>query len=100
MDVVSNQLVTANLTETQAKELSDRINVLVNMAITAVATLKADLIQAEGALRATASVPSSPTSEGSTDSLTTFHFGSEIAKQLATLMATAEKDQSPNKKLQ
>ena len=45
------------------------------MAITAVATPKADLIQAEGALRATASVPTSPTSDGSTDSLTIFHFG-------------------------
>ena len=60
-----------------------------------VATLKADLIQAEGALRATASVPLSPTSDGSSDSLTIFHFGSEIAKHLATL--TAEKDKSSSK---
>ena len=60
-----NQLVTANLIETQAKELSDRINTLVDTAITSVATLKADLIQAEGALRATASVPPSPTSDRS-----------------------------------
>ena len=44
------------------------------MMITALATLKADLIQAEGALRATASVPLSPTSHGYTDSSTIFHF--------------------------
>ena len=92
-----NQLVTADLTETQANELSDKIKVLVDTAITAVATLKADLIQVEGTLRATASVPSSPTSEGSTDSLTIFHFGSEIAKHLATLTAAAEMDNSPSK---
>ena len=67
VDIVSNQIITADLTEPQAKELSDRINVLVDTAITDVATLKADLIQVEGTLRATASAPSSPTSAGSMD---------------------------------
>ena len=62
-----------------------------------VATLQADLIQAEGALRATASVPLSPTSFGSTDSLTFFHFGNKIAKHLAMLAAAAERDRTPSK---
>ena len=95
MDIVLNQLVTADLTETQAKEHPDRINLLVDMVITAVPNHKADLIQGEKALRATASLPSSPTFDGSMDSLTIFHFGSEIAKHLATLTAAAEKDKSP-----
>ena len=92
-----NQIITADLTDSQAKELSERINVLVDTAITDVATLKADLIQAKGTLRGTASVPSSPTSEGSTEGSTIFHFGSEIAKHLATLTAAAEKDKSQPK---
>ena len=73
VDVVLNQLVTADMTETQAKELSDRINVLVDTANTDVATLKVNLIQAKGTLRATASAPLSPTSDGSTDGLTIFN---------------------------
>ena len=92
-----NQIVTAELTDPQAKELSERINVLVDTAITDVATLKAYLIQAKGTLRATASAPSSPTSDGSTDGSTIFHFWSEIAKHLATLTAATEKDKSSPK---
>ena len=94
MDIVLNQIITADLTDLQAKQLSERINVLVDTAITDVATLKVDLIQAKGTLRATASAPSSPTSDGSTDGSSIFNFGSEIAKHLATLTAAAEKDKS------
>ena len=96
IDVISNQLVTADLTETQATELSERIKTLVDTVTIDVATLHAELIQAEGALRA-ASVPSSPPSDVSTDGSTIFHFRSEIAKHCRTLTAAAEKDKSPPK---
>ena len=72
LDIVSNQIITADLTETQAKELSDRITVLVDTANTDVATLKVNLIQAKDTLRATASAPLSPTSDGSTDGSSIF----------------------------
>ena len=94
VDIISNQIITADLTEPQAKELSERITVLVDTANTDVATLKVGLIQAKGTLRATASAPLSPTSDGSTDGSGIFSFGSEIAKHLATLTAAAEKDKS------
>ena len=48
--------MTADLTETQASKLSERIQNLVNMTTADIATLHSELIQAEGALRA-ASVP-------------------------------------------
>ena len=38
VDIVSNQIITVDLTDPQAKELSERINVLVNTAISDVAT--------------------------------------------------------------
>ena len=44
VDVVSNQLVTADLTETQATKLSERIKTLVDTATIDVATLHAKLI--------------------------------------------------------
>ena len=44
VDIVSNQIITADLTEPQAKELSERITFLVDTANTDVATLKVDLI--------------------------------------------------------
>ena len=47
VDIISNQIITVDLTETQAKELSDRITVLVDTANTDVATLKVGLIQAK-----------------------------------------------------
>ena len=67
VDLILNQIITADLTEPQAKELSDRITILVDTANTDVATLKVGLIQAEGILRATASATLSPTSDGSMD---------------------------------
>ena len=39
VDIFSNQIITADLTEPQAKELSDRITILVNTANTDVETL-------------------------------------------------------------
>ena len=65
------------------------------MATIDIATLEADLIQAEGALRA-ASVPSSPPSDVSTNGLTIFNFGMEMAKHLASLTAAVEKDRTPS----
>ena len=50
VDIVLNQLVTADLTETQATKLSERIKTLVEMATIDVATLHANLLQAEVAL--------------------------------------------------
>ena len=96
MDVVLNQLVTVDLTETQATELSERIKSLVDMATIDVANLQAELIQVEGALRA-ASVPSSPPSDGSTDGLTIFNFGSEMAKHVGLLTAAVERDRTLSK---
>ena len=61
------------------------------MATIDIATLQADLIQAEGALRA-ASVPSSPPSDGSMDGSTIFSFGLEMARHLATLTTAIERD--------
>ena len=89
VDIILNQIITADLTETQAKELSDRITVLVDTANTDVATLKVGLLQAEGTLRATASTTLSPTSEGSMDGSGILSFGSEIAKHLSKLTAAS-----------
>ena len=47
VDIVSNHIITADLKEPQAKELTERITILVNIANTDVATLKVGLIQAE-----------------------------------------------------
>ena len=95
INAVSNQLVTADLTETQATKLSERIQNLVNTATVDVATLHSELIQAEGALRA-ASVPSSPPSDRSTDGSTVFNFGSEWTRHLASLTAALERNRTPS----
>ena len=79
VDIVSNQLVTASLTETQASKLSERLKNLVNMAMVEVATLRSELIQVEGAIRA-ASVPSTPPSDGSSDGSTVLNFRSEWSR--------------------
>ena len=94
VDNISNQIITAELTDAQAKELTDRITTLVEKSNTNAALLKVNLLQAEAALRATASATLSPLSEGSIDGSSIFAFQNEIAKHLAELKAASEKDKS------
>ena len=60
VDNILNQIITAELTDTQAKELKDRINTLVDKTNSKTAV---NLIQAKAALRATASATFSPLSD-------------------------------------
>ena len=95
---ISNQIITAELTDAQAKELTDRINTLVDKTNSKTAVLKVNLLQAEAALRATASATSSPLTEGSVAGSSIFTFQSEIAKHLAEIRAASEKDKSSSPK--
>ena len=65
VDIILNQIITAELTDAQAKELTDRITILVETANNKAALLKVNLLQAKAALRPTASATLSPLSEGS-----------------------------------
>ena len=63
-----------------------------------VATLHSELIQAEGALRAS-SIPSTPPSDGSTDGLTVFNFRSEWTRHLASLTAALKRNRTPSENI-
>ena len=93
-DNISNQIITAELTDAQVKELIDQINTLVDKTNRETAVLKVNLIQAEAALRATASATLSPLSDGSIGSSSIFAFQSEVAKYLAEIKAGQDKDKS------
>ena len=82
------------MTETQAKELTDKINTLVHKGNIDAAVLKVNLIQAEATLKVTASNVLSPVSDGSMASSGIFAFQAEIAKHLAELKVASEKDKS------
>ena len=58
------------------------------------AVLKVNLLQAEAALRATASTTLSPLLDGSIGGSSIFTFQSEIAKHLAEIKAGQDKDKS------
>ena len=99
LDNTSSQIITTELTDTQAKELTDRITALIEKSNTNAAVLKVNLLQTETALRATASATLSPLSEGSIVGSSIFTFKSELAKHLAEIKAASEKDKSfPPKK--
>ena len=90
VDNILNQIIMAELTDAQAKELTDRIKTLVNNTNSQTAVLKVNLIQAEAALRATASATLSPLSGGLVAGSSIFNFQSEIAKHLAEIKAISE----------
>ena len=94
VDNISNQIITAELTDAQAKELTDRITNLVKKSNSNIAILKVNLLHAKAALRATASATLSPFSEGSIAGSSILAFQSELAKHLAEIKAASEKDKS------
>ena len=86
------------MTDAQAKELTDKITGLVDTNNTEAALLRANLLQAEAALKEAtpASTVSSPTSDGSMAGSGFFPhvFQAELAKQLAELGVKSERNKS------